>query len=164
VESGVGRTLRYWLPVILAAAVISLLSTQGFGESHTSKVIIPILHWLFPSASFHMLHLMHMGIRKLAHLAEYSVLSILLFRALRAGRAGWRLSWALLTLLIVALYASLDEIHQIFVFGRGPAVHDVAIDIFGASLAQVLVWWYATRKWPSAPAPQRGVGEIGQPR
>jgi VanZ family protein len=156
-EFSAERTFRYWLPVILAAAVISIFSTQGFGETHTTKIIIPILRWMFPSASLHTLHLMHVGIRKLAHLAEYSVLSILVFRALRAGRAGWRMSWALATVLIAASYASLDEIHQIFVPGRGPAAHDVAIDTFGALLAQVMVWLYATIKWSYVARSQAGI-------
>jgi VanZ family protein len=150
--------------VILFALVISIFSTQDFGESHTARIIIPFLHWIFPFASLHSLHKMHMGIRKLAHFAEYSAFSILVFRALRSDRTGWRMSWAVVTLLICGAYASLDEIHQIFVPGRGPAVHDVMLDTLGALLAQVLVWWYATRKWASGPVPLKERGQLDRPR
>jgi VanZ family protein len=121
VESGAKRILRYWFPVILVAAAISILSTQRFGESHTARIVIPVLHWIFPWASLHTLHLMNMGIRELGHVTGFGLLSILLFRAWRADRTGWCLGWSLVTLLIVAGYALLNEIHQIFVPGQGAA-------------------------------------------
>lgn len=143
--------IHYWFPVLAFAIVIFILSTQGFGSGHTSRVVIPVLHWLFPSASMHTLRLAHEAVRKSGHLFEYGILSVLLFRAWRADRSGWQLSWAAVTLLIVLAYSSLDEIHQVFVPGRGPAVHDVALDTLAGLLAQVLVWWYATHKWPFVP-------------
>ena len=93
---------------------------------------------------------MHVGIRKMAHVAEFAVFSATVFRGVRAGRTGWQVSWALVTLVIAAGYAGLDEWHQSFVPLRHATPRDVAIDTFGALLAQVLVWWYATRKWPFA--------------
>lgn len=77
----------------------------------------------------------------MAHIAEFNVFSILVFRACRAGRQGWRRGWAIATLQIAVAYASLDEIHQIFMPGRGPSTRDVAIDTVGARLPQVTVWW-----------------------
>ncbi len=142
------RNFRYWIPAVLAAAMISVFSTGSFGESHTGKYILPFLPWLFPTASPQLLHRLHMGIRKIAHILEFGIFSILIFRAWRSGRQGWCLSWAVATLLIATAYAALDEIHQVFVPGRGPSVRDVVIDTVGAVLAQVVVWWYATRKWP----------------
>ncbi len=145
---------KYWIPAILAAILISIFSTKGFEETHTARYILPALHWLFPAASQRLLHRLHTGIRKMAHIAEFGVFSILIFRAWRSGRQGWRLEWAIATLLIAVGYASLDEIHQIFVPGRGPSVRDVAIDTVGALLAQLLAWWYETRKWLLAERPQ----------
>jgi VanZ family protein len=142
------RYFKYWIPAILAAAMISVFSTGSFGENHTGKYILPFLHWLLPTASPHLLHRLHTGIRKIMHILEFGMFSILIFRARRSGRQGWRLSWAVATLLIAAAYAALDEIHQVFGPGRGPSARDVAIDTVGAILAQLAVWWYATRKWP----------------
>lgn len=148
----------YWIPAILASVVISIFSTKEFGDAHTARYIIPVLHWLFPAASPHLLLRLHAGIRKLAHIVEFGAFSILIFRAWRSGRQGWRLEWAIATLLIAAVYASLDEIHQIFVPGRGPSVRDVAIDTVGALLAQLMVWSYATRTWLLPEGPQNESG------
>ena len=140
------RRLHYWIPAIVVAALISLFSTHYFSGEETARLIVPVLHWLFPGASPHMLRLMHIGIRKLAHITEFGLFSITVFHGIRAGRSGWSFKWALATLFIAVGYASLDEWHQSFVPLREPRVRDVAIDAFGALLAQTLVWFYANWK------------------
>jgi VanZ family protein len=118
---------------------ISILSTRYFGSDQTSAVIIPMLHWLFPAASHATLLQWHHLIRKTAHFTEYFVFSMLLLRAIRAGRRDVHWSWALEAIGIVALYASLDEFHQMFVPGRTSAVGDVLIDTTGGVAAQLLI-------------------------
>ncbi len=129
------------------AAIISAFSTEAFGENHTATYIFPVLHWMIPTASPRLLNWLHTGLRKMAHIAEFNVFSILVFRACRAGRQGWRPGWPIATLLIAVGCASLDEIHQIFIPGRGSSIRDVAIDTVGATLAQVMVWSYAIGRW-----------------
>ncbi len=153
--------LKYWIPTILVAILISIFSTHYFTDERTGRIIIPTLHWFFPSASRRTLHLMHMGIRKLAHVTEFGVFSAFVFRGVRAERTGWRWSWALATLVIAMVYAAFDEWHQSFVPLRVATPRDVAIDIFGAILAQALVWWYATRKWRFTLPPQIQAGTKG---
>jgi len=142
--------LSYWFPAILVAMLISVFSTQYFAAERTGGVILPVLHWLFPWATGRMLHLLHSGIRKAAHVTEFGIFSITVFRGIRAGRSGWKFSWAFTTLVIAVLYAALDEWHQSFVLLRHATPRDVAIDAFGALLAQCLVWGYATRRGPFA--------------
>ncbi len=141
--------LAYWLPAILVAILISTFSTHFFSDRQTARVIIPILHWLFPSASTRVLRVLHIGIRKLAHVTEFGVFSISVFHGLRGPREGWRWSWALATLIIAVGYAGLDEWHQSFIPIRHASVRDVAVDAFGALLAQALVWLYAKRRMRS---------------
>lgn len=138
--------LRYWIPAFVVGLLISSFSTHYFSDQQTARVIIPSLHWLFPWASQHQLRLTHMAIRKLAHLTEFGIFSFTVFHGIRAGRVGWRVSWALTALLIAAGYASLDEVHQLFVPLRHASPRDVAIDTTGALLAQLFVWWYAKTK------------------
>ncbi|MGH9743472.1 MAG: VanZ family protein [Candidatus Acidiferrum sp.] len=148
-EKATGQSLlSYWIPAILIAILISIFSTHYFSDEQTGRVILPALHWLFPWATNRTFHIMHMGIRKMAHITEFGVFSATVFRGVRAGRTGWRISWALATLFIAAGYAGLDELHQVFVPLRDASPRDVAIDTFGALLAQIFVWWYATGKWP----------------
>jgi VanZ family protein len=139
--------IKYWIPAIFVAILISLFSTHYFSGEETARVISPLLHWLFPGASPRMLRLLHLGIRKMAHITEFGIFSITVFRGVRAGRNGWRASWAFTTLVIAVAYAGLDEWHQSFVPLREARARDVAIDALGALLAQALVWFYATRGW-----------------
>ena len=143
------RRLRDWIPAILVAAMISSFSTHYFSDQQTSRIIVPFLHWLLPWADARSLYLMHLGIRKLAHVTEFAAFSIAVFHGIRGQRSGWRWSWALSTLLIAAAYAGLDEFHQSFVALRHSSPRDVAIDTFGALLAQAMVWLYAI--WKIAP-------------
>jgi len=135
--------LKYWIPAICVAIVISVFSTHYFSGEETARVIIPILHRIFPFATDRELRWMHIGIRKLAHVTEFGTFSIAVFHGVRGGRRGWNLRWAIVTLLIAVTYAGLDEWHQSFVPLREPRVRDVLIDTLGALLAQVLVWIYA---------------------
>jgi VanZ family protein len=135
--------LKRWWPAIVWAIAISGFSTGAFTSENTSRIIIPILHFLFPHASPDTLAFMHHIIRKCAHFTEYFIFSLLILRGFRAGEKGTRLRWALLTILIVAGYASLDEFHQSFVPGRTPAVTDVLIDTTGGATAQIAAWLWA---------------------
>jgi VanZ family protein len=147
--------LGYWFPAIFVAILISVFSTQYFAAERTGGVILPVLHWLFPWATHRMLHLLHSGIRKAAHVTEFGIFSITVFRGIRAGRSGWKFNWAFATLVIAVLYAALDEWHQSFVLLRHAAPRDVAIDAFGALLAQCFVWGYATLRVPVTPLFER---------
>jgi len=137
--------LKYWLPAIVVAIVVSVFSSHYFSAQQTGRVIIPMLRWFFPSASNHWLRLMHLAIRKAAHVTEFGVFSIAVFHGVRGNRDGWQLSWAVITLVIAVCYAGLDEWHQSFVPLREARFRDVCIDAFGALLAQLIVWIYAKR-------------------
>jgi VanZ family protein len=130
--------LKRWGPVIVWAIVISGFSTSAFTSENTSRIIIPVLHWMLPRVSMETLLVMHHYIRKSAHFVEYFILGLLLLRGIRGERRGVKLAWALVAICIVFCYASLDEFHQSFVPGRTPAFHDVMIDTSGGTSAQVL--------------------------
>jgi VanZ family protein len=153
--------LKTWWPALAWAVVISGFSTGAFTAEHTSRIIIPILHWLLPHASVHSLNRIHHIIRKCAHFTEYFILSLLILRGIRAGRPGSRFAWALAAIAIVACYASLDELHQHFVPGRTAAVADVLIDTTGGIAAQVvaaifLVWGHVRQKRKEPPGAETG--------
>jgi VanZ family protein len=132
------KWLRYWWPAILWALVISAFSTAVFTSDNTGNFIIPILRFFLPHASAETLVFLHHIIRKCGHLTEYFILSMLILRGIRAGEKGLYLRWVLVTILIVAGYAALDEYHQSFVPGRTAAVGDVLIDTTGGIAAQIV--------------------------
>jgi VanZ family protein len=136
----VRRRLAPWIGAALWACWIFFASTKRFGSAHTSRFILPFLRWLLPHASQATLDLLHLLIRKCAHIFEYGVLSVLLWLGIRSEAGRLQLRWAFLAVVIAGFYGATDEFHQIFVPGRGASVHDVIIDICGATLAQFVIW------------------------
>ena len=139
------KRLRGWWPVLAWAALIWIFSTQWFTSDNTSRFLEPLVQWLVPSASPETMELLNAIVRKCAHFVEYFILSLLVLRSLRRGRNGWSLKWALVTVGIVAGYASIDEFHQSFVPGRTPAIRDVLLDTTGGIFAQAVVGLWPTR-------------------
>jgi len=144
------RWLKIWWPAIAWAIVISSFSTGAFTSEHTSRFIIPVLHWLLPHASPETLSTVHHVIRKCGHFTEYFILSLLILRGFQAGNREFGLRLALLSILMVAGYAALDEFHQSFVPGRVAAVSDVLLDTSGGAagilIAALLVLWGRVRR------------------
>lgn len=133
------RWLARWWPALVWAVAIFSFSTGAFSAEHTSRIIVPILHWIFPHASRVALLAMHQFIRKCGHFTEYFILSWLILRGFRAGRREAHLTWAVAAVAIVAGYAALDELHQSFVPGRGGLeISDVLLDTTGGAAAQVI--------------------------
>jgi len=137
------KWLKHWWPALVWAVVISGFSTGAFTSDNTSRFIVPILRYFLPHASAETLELLHFLVRKCAHFTEYFILSLLILRGIRAGAKGMHLRWALLTILLVAGYASLDEFHQSFVPGRTAAVGDVLIDTSGGAVALIAASLFA---------------------
>ena len=123
---------------------------SGSGDSksfsHSSRIIVPLMRWLFPHLSQDELDLVVLLIRKCAHLTEYAVLAWLFWRAVRQpvkrDARPWSWSQAGGAILFVALYAASDEWHQTFVPGRDGCVRDVCIDTSGAVLGMLALWAY----------------------
>jgi VanZ family protein len=147
--------LLSWLPVLVWASLIYGLSTSTFASPQTSRIIVPILHWLLPGASPATLEQLHEFARKCVHFVNYFVLGWLLFRALRTPHRGWALRWALWAVLIAATYACSDEYHQSFEAGRGPSAMDALLDTTGAGAAQITTWLFLRRRQRPAPADSR---------
>src|SRR5262245_22852594 len=136
--AGAHRFVRYWLPVVLWAAVIFSASTDALSVRQTSRFIGPLLRWLFPAISDEGVWRVQLVVRKTAHVTEYAILSALLWRALRRAERHdprtWRRAPAGWAFLAASLYAVTDEWHQSFVPSRGSHWGDVLLDAVGALL------------------------------
>jgi VanZ family protein len=136
--------LTYWLPVLVWMAVIFTASSDAHSYEHSSRIIAPLLYWLFPHISANTVDWVVFIARKCAHVAEYSILALLLWRAIRRPQKNdprpWNRREAGIALLVVACYAATDEFHQVFVATRTPRVHDVVIDTLGGAAGLLLLW------------------------
>lgn len=140
---------KYWFPVLAWIGVTFTASADTHSYQHSSRIIAPLLRWLFPHISQDSVDLWVLVARKCAHVTEYAILGLLMWRALRkpvkADSRPWSWRTAGYAILLVAACASGDEFHQRFVPSRDPAVHDVVLDTAGAALGLVLFW--AARYW-----------------
>jgi VanZ family protein len=122
-------------------AFISFASTGSFSASNTSRIIGPLVLWLFPDTSPETMLTIHNFTRKLAHLTEYAILALLAARAFRgSSRDGLRARWFLASLALIVVYALVDEYHQSFVPSRTASLSDSMIDTTGGFAALVIVW------------------------
>jgi VanZ family protein len=99
--------------------------------SSTSRIIVPIIKWLFPHASQNTIETLHMIIRKCGHFFEYGFLAYLLFRGIRRGNKGLNLKWIIYAGLITIGYGTLDEFLQTFISSRTGSFYDWMIDSAG---------------------------------
>jgi len=119
----------------------------------SSRILAPIIRWLFPHLPEETVSGIVFIIRKCAHLTEYAVLALLLWRAFRKpvrhDPRPWRWADARLAILCVGLYAASDEFHQLFVPHREGKVGDVLIDTSGGVAALLLLWAIGrlSRQW-----------------
>jgi len=136
-----------WGPVAIWAALIFYFSTGSFSSQETSHILEPALNWLFPGLSTDQFEMVHLTIRKLGHWGEYFVFAVLVFRALRhQWRESGDLHDSALTMVIVFLYASSDELHQLFVPSRTASFADVLLDTLGGACAVAFMILYQRRK------------------
>ena len=124
------------MPVIAWMLLIFAGSSDALSAEHTSRFLIPFLHWLDPSLSYQTIAAIHFTLRKIGHFTEYFILAGLLWRALRGSfNLLSRPVIATVTFFIAAAFAASDEFHQSFVPSRTSTVHDVMIDCVGAICA-----------------------------
>ena len=139
---------KYWLPVICWMGIILWMSTGTFSPQNTSSFLGKILSFLVPDISSQEAALIRAFIRKAGHVIEFYILRILLFRAFRGGSAAsWNWRWFWGALIVVVLWAAIDEFHQSLVPPRTASLVDVGIDTAGGVLAQfVIALWHRHRK------------------
>ncbi|MDO8685427.1 MAG: VanZ family protein, partial [Clostridiales bacterium] len=134
-----------WTAVLIWMAFIFSLSAQTASESSSlsDQTIRKVAVFILPD--FHNMEklqqenlvsdLQHIA-RKTAHMLIYMVLGVLCMLAMFQHSIRMKVRIALA---ICAGYAATDELHQLFVDGRGAQIIDVCIDSFGALIGIVLV-------------------------
>ena len=132
--------LSRYLPLVAWLAFISYASSASFSASNTSRIIGPLVLWLFPNTSAETLATIHFITRKIAHFTEYAILGFLAARAFRTSpKPAISGRWFLICATLVVVYALIDEYHQSFVPSRTASVFDSFIDMAGGLTALIIV-------------------------
>lgn len=129
--------LLSWITVILMMTVIFYFSQQPVIISNDlstgiTERIIETVEIVIPIGDVPEDTINHV-VRKNAHFFIYFFLGIFVLNALK--KSGVRGYWNIrLALFFCMTYAVSDEVHQLFVTGRGAQVMDVLIDSTGAAI------------------------------
>ena len=119
------KTSLQWLPVLLWAAVIFVLSSMPVPPSPVPE---------FPFRD------------KVAHVILYAVLATLVARTLRRAHRLTLPATLTLAILMASAYGVTDEVHQRFVPRRSCDVRDWVADTLGATLAAAAFYAYESRR------------------
>jgi VanZ family protein len=137
------RFLKYWLPVLVWAAIIVGASNDSLSSHHTEGVLHRFLsHYLSNQA----IDLLNIGVRKLGHISEYGLLALLSLRAARGEERGIEAKWIAIAMLIVTFTATIDEIRQSFTTERTGSPWDVMLDVCGAWIVLMGVTFFSERR------------------
>jgi VanZ family protein len=111
------RRLWLWLPVVMYAAAIFLVSSMPSPPTPD-------------------------GVSdKSAHGAAYCGLGLVVLRAAAGAEwAGIRAGTSLAAVALTTAFGASDELHQMFVPGRSADVHDLAADATGAAAGVMAMW------------------------
>ena len=145
----VRRRLWRYGPVVAWACFVLFASSPSFSASNTSRIIRPLLLWLFPEISEPSLAYAHFLVRKAAHFSEYALLALLAARAFRTShREKLRRLWWLAAFALVACVALVDEYHQSFLPSRTGTIYDSLLDMAGGAtaLACAALWLSLRRR------------------
>lgn len=142
-----------WLAVLVWMTMIFYLSSQTAQASNSlSKIVTSIILRIInifglvsieTSMVQNWVDLLNNTVREYAHGAIFFILVLFVCNAFsKSGLQGWRLYTY--SFVFCMAYACLDEMHQMFVPGRGAEAKDVITDCAGAFLGLTL---YGTVAW-----------------
>ncbi len=136
-----------WLLVIFWMGIICFLSAQTATESnqlsgHTIRILIPIFMPEFIDMSQAqqkeiVVNLQYV-VRNIAHILMYFILGILCMCTLIPYEFKLKVK-VITALLICTVYAATDELHQLFMDGRGFQFSDIFLDFCGALFGVLMV-------------------------
>jgi VanZ family protein len=134
-----GRIVRY-APLVLWIGLIMFLSSGQASMSNTSRVIRPLLIFLFPAAPEEILNVYHGYVRKAAHVTVYAILAFWAFRAFfSSSHRIVRGFWYCFAFAVVLLVAAIDETNQSYISSRTGSVYDVLLDAIGGAAMILLI-------------------------
>ena len=143
------KKLILWILIFAWMITIFMFSAQNGDESsELSQGFLRafILRFTPDNISEDIVNMMEYIIRKCAHMTEYAVFGILIFCQIKLYRL-FEKEWTriVMAVICVMIYASTDEIHQLFVGGRSGRFTDVLIDTAGGFIGIMAAAFIAAR-------------------
>lgn len=141
------KKILYWIPTIVCMLIIFNFSSENSEVSSSTSGNVG--RWLLktfyngferlPSIEqSQVVESIQFYIRKTAHFSIYALLGACAHFGTLANKKISRQKNVFISLLICLVYASSDEIHQLFVSGRSGQVSDVLLDFTGSIFGTII--------------------------
>ena len=118
--------LSTFLVLIWMTIIFIMSSFDSVESSNQSNFIVDIIANIFKIENIELLSFI---IRKLAHYTEYIILGFLVINMFTKNNIN---NLYLISIILCIIYATSDEIHQIFIPGRSCQLRDILIDSIGS--------------------------------
>ena len=124
--------------------IIFLLSNQkgSISGANSGKMIYNTLKFIYDVFSIntenlsHIVEIIHNPLREMMHLLEYLILGILIYNVLTNYKLNNRF---IISLMLAFIYATSDEVHQIFVPNRAFEYFDILMDFIGSIIGIFII-------------------------
>ncbi|MCH3965399.1 MAG: VanZ family protein [Clostridium sp.] len=134
-----------WLLVIIWIIVIFMFSNQpGNVSDEKSKFVVGLFNAIGVNLNNVFGNMANFAVRKASHFIEYLILYILIFNAVYKKHEIKRA--LLISLILVFVYACMDEVHQLFIPGRSSRIRDIIIDTTGGFAGLLLSFYHSYKK------------------
>lgn len=141
------KRITFIILILLNCSLIFYFSNQetvssSMQSSRTIEIILNIIPYTRNIEELQKNNLIEMLtpiIRKMAHLFIYALLGCFTICFMNTFENTNKRKRIINTLLFCFIYASTDEVHQIFIEGRSGTFRDVLIDTLGASLGIIFI-------------------------
>lgn len=137
--------------VLFWMSLIFYMSAQVANESsETTNIVIDVLYKIYcffirdnriDILSFS--NIVFVPVRKLAHFIEFAILGILVFINIKEYLNK---NTVIISIILSIIYATSDEVHQLFVPGRAFGIKDILIDSCGA-IAGIFFIYLVLKRW-----------------
>lgn len=137
-----------WMVVIFSFSAAPAKTSQKTSNVLTERIVTIVVrnyNSLTAEKKEALLSQLSYFVRKSAHFSEYLILGLLMYLAFRLHNISSK-KQILLSLAVSLLYSISDELHQLFVPGRGSRFTDVLIDFSGICVGVFLTMLVVQKK------------------
>ncbi len=129
--------------IVWMAFIFYMSSKNGNDSNEMSNVVINTLRYMGIDENRTLQSILTFLVRKSAHILEYCILAWFIFNV--AKEYNNLIASSVFTLILSVLYATTDEIHQLYIPGRSGKMTDVLIDSIGICMGVAISYFVHKR-------------------
>lgn len=149
-ENMIKKIIKLLLILVWMGVIFSFSSDNGAASENKSNTIIMKVYKVINKEKISkkeeqkIIDKYVLLVRKSAHFLEYAILGLLVISFINEFKQI-SIKSILIAILVCILYATSDEIHQLFSSGRSARIFDVIIDTLGSSTS-IIIYYFINNK------------------